>query len=41
MPIGGDNYIEFGWDTEVIPLLTYNASLILSLYKLKPCTSTE
>ena len=30
-PMGGDNYIEFDWDTEVKPLLTHNASLILYL----------
>ena len=30
-PMGGDNYIEFGWDTEVNPVLTHNASLTLCL----------
>ena len=25
--MGGGNNIEFGWDTEVNPLLTHNASL--------------
>ena len=29
--MGGDNYIEFGWDMEVNLLLTHNASFTLNL----------